>query len=95
MLCELTDHGVRGLCTVVACGKKVVVISPAENRTGRTLILIFFITAENYLGNTPLLGKTNDFIYFSGRFRGILDLGDMIAKPTSRMGLQPLIIHKK
>ena len=43
-------------------------VTDTLNSRGRTLILIFFVLAEPYLGNTPLLGKTDDFIYFSGHF---------------------------
>ena len=46
MLCELTDHGVRGLYPVGACDEKVVVISPAENRAdfgGQCEHLVIFL----------------------------------------------------
>ena len=41
----------------------------------------------------PLIGKTDNFIYFSGHFAAIFDSGDRIATPTSVLVLQPVITH--
>ena len=45
-----------------------------------TLIIVCYaaeLLSEPYLGNKPLLGKSDDFIYFSGHFgvAAILDCG--------------------
>ena len=51
VLCALTDHGVRGLCTVGACEEKVIVISASENRAdfgGQSEHLVILLLAVGY-----------------------------------------------